>query len=130
VKWEKAPKELISLLESAMSSTDCEKKLMFGYPAYFINKNMFIGLFQNKLFARLSPDHLAAIRKKFPEIVNLEPMPGRPMKDYFVLPDSLYTDTRALREIIGKSADFTRTLTPKTAKPKKSSKSSKKTSKE
>ena len=31
---------------------------MFGYPAFFIKKNMFAGLFQDQLFLRLSPDQV------------------------------------------------------------------------
>jgi hypothetical protein len=80
MKWIKAPEELKDLLEDAMKDTECEKRPMFGYPAYFINKNMFIGLFQDKVFARLSDQQLAALRTKFPSIANLEPMPGKPMK--------------------------------------------------
>jgi hypothetical protein len=125
MKWQKAPQELILFLEGAMSSIDCEKKLMFGYPAYFINKNMFIGLFQDQLFARLSPEHLSALRKKLPGIANLEPMPGRPMKDYFVLPSELYKDSAAFKDVIKRAAEYTRTLAVKPDKPKKPAKKTK-----
>ncbi len=54
MKWVKSPEELKDLLEAAMKDTKCEKRPMFGYPAYFINNNKFIGLFQDRLFARLS----------------------------------------------------------------------------
>ena len=54
MKWVKAPEELKDLLEGAMKDTECEKRPIFGYPANFINNNMFIGLLQDRLFARLS----------------------------------------------------------------------------
>jgi TfoX/Sxy family transcriptional regulator of competence genes len=126
MKWIKAPEALKKLLDDAMAGIDCEKRPMFGYPAYFINRNMFTGLFQDQLFVRLSADHLGALLKKYPSIRHLEPMPGRPMKDYFVLPRELYGSPRALREAIDASVEHTRRLAPKAKSPRKTA--SKKTS--
>ena len=56
MKWVKAPEELKGVLAAGMEGIDCEKRLMFGYPAYFINSNMFSGLFQASVFIRLSPE--------------------------------------------------------------------------
>ena len=117
MNWVKAPEELKVILEKAMSGIDCEKRPMFGYPAYFINRNMFAGLFQASVFFRLSGDQLSALRKKYPSISALEPMPGRPMKDYTVLPESLYRDEKALRAVAREAADHARTLAPKEKKP-------------
>jgi TfoX/Sxy family transcriptional regulator of competence genes len=93
---------------------------MFGYPAYFINKNMFIGLFQDQLFVRLAEEQLAALRVKYPFIANLEPIPGRAMKDYFFLPKALYSNKPAFKKVIRDSAAHTRALAPKVKKGKKS----------
>ncbi len=119
MKWVKAPEELKEFLEKAMTGIDCEKRPMFGYPAYFVNSHMFIGLFQDKLFVRLSPQQMTSLSAKFPSISNLEPMPGRPMKDYFVLPKGLYTNMRMFKDVVQTSAEYTRTLTPKIKKEKK-----------
>lgn len=119
MKWVKAPDALKKLLEDAMEGVDCEKRPMFGYPAYFINRNMFIGLFQDQLFVRLSEEHRASLMKKHPSIRNLEPMPGRPMKAYFVLPRDLYANARSLKEIIMTSAEHTRQMEPKKKTPRK-----------
>lgn len=70
MKWEKAPEELKALLGKALAGIDCEKKLMFGYPAYFINKNMFAGLFQSSVFLRLSPDQVSRLSKKYAPFVS------------------------------------------------------------
>jgi TfoX/Sxy family transcriptional regulator of competence genes len=120
MKWVKAPDELKKLLEDVMEKIDCEKRPMFGYPAYFINRNMFAGLFQDQLFVRLSAEQLASYLKKFPAIRNLEPMAGRPMKNYYVLPRDLLTNTKALKEAVKQSSEYTRGLPvkEKTAKPK------------
>jgi len=119
MKWVKAPEALKKLLEDAMDRIECEKRPMFGYPAYFINRNMFIGLFQDQVFVRLSQEHLKTLLKKFPSIRNLEPMPGRPMKNYFVLPRELYTNPRALKDAIKGSVEYTRTLAAKAKVPRK-----------
>ncbi|MGA2764077.1 MAG: hypothetical protein ABSG17_11990 [Spirochaetia bacterium] len=76
MKWVKAPEELKGVLAAGMEGIDCEKRLMFGYPAYFINSNMFSGLFQASVFIRLSPAQVASLRKQHPSIAALEPMPS------------------------------------------------------
>ena len=119
MKWLKAPQDLKDLLEDAMKHVQCEKRPMFGYPAYFINKNMFIGLFQDKVFLRLSDGQLASLRTRFPSVSNLEPMPGRPMKNYYTIPRELYTNARAFQKVIHDSAEYTSSLSPKEKKSRK-----------
>jgi TfoX/Sxy family transcriptional regulator of competence genes len=94
---------------------------MFGYPAYFINKNMFAGLFQDKLFLRLSPAQVVSLSKSFPAIANLEPIPGRPMKNYYVIPEKLYTDAREIPKVVQGAVIFCASLPVKTKKPRKKS---------
>ena len=60
--------QLKAHIEDLMQDVDCEKRPMFGYPAYFINKNMFAGLFQDKLFLRLSPDQVTSLKKPYPDL--------------------------------------------------------------
>jgi TfoX/Sxy family transcriptional regulator of competence genes len=119
MKWIKAPDELKARIETLMQSVECEKRPMFGYPAYFINKNMFAGLFQDKLFLRLSPEQITELRKSFPDLSNLEPMPGRPMKDYHVIPEELYSDSSRIGKVIQQAAAFCSCLPEKKKKPKK-----------
>ncbi len=54
VKWQQAPPELVEFITEEMKNVKCDYRKMFGYPAYFINGNMFAGLFADKLFLRLS----------------------------------------------------------------------------
>jgi TfoX/Sxy family transcriptional regulator of competence genes len=119
MKWAKAPDELKILLEEVMKGFDCQKRLMFGYPAYFINGNMFAGLFQDQLFLRLSEAQVLELRAAYPTIANLEPMPGRPMREYWVIPKEIHGRPAELAEIIGESADHTRVLAPKVRKARK-----------
>ena len=113
MKWVKAPEELKSHLENLMQAVECEKRPMFGYPAYFINKNMFAGLFQNNLFLRLSPEQAGTLRKSFPTLANLEPMPGRPMKNYYVLPEKLHEDAHKMQKVVEDAAGYCRSLPEK-----------------
>ena len=117
MKWIKAPEELKALIEELMAPIRCEKRPMFGYPAYFINRNMFAGLFQDRLFVRLSPAQIASLGKTF-KVDNLEPMPGRPMKDYQVIPEALYTDKKKMPALLEEAAAWCRTLPTKAPKAK------------
>jgi hypothetical protein len=118
MKWLKAPDGLKTLLDKAMEGIDCERRLMFGYPAYFINENMFAGLFQDLVFIRLSPNQLSKLKQKYTSLAALEPMPGRPMKEYFVLPRELYANEGFFKATTMEAADFARTL-PKKVKRNK-----------
>ena len=119
MKWIKAPEELKAQIETLMQPVECEKKPMFGYPAYFINKNMFVGLFQDKLFLRLSPEQVSSLKRSIPTLSHLEPMPGRPMKDYYVIPEKLHKDRARMPKVVQEAAIFCRSLPEKAKKPKK-----------
>jgi len=57
---------------------------MFGSVAAFANGHMFMGLFAGELFVRLSDD--ARTARLAQGWHNLEPMPGKPMREYVVVP--------------------------------------------
>ncbi len=120
MKWEKAPEELKEALARAMEGIECQKRLMFGYPAYFVNGNMFAGLFQSSVFLRLSDEKVAALKKRHPSVAPLEPMPGRPMKGYVVLPQAIYGKEDAFKAMCRDAAEYTRSLAPKVKKAKPS----------
>ena len=58
---------------------------MFGNVSAFFNGNMFFGLFGSDLFLRLSNEDRAELLKSKGASM-LEPMKGKPMKDYVVIP--------------------------------------------
>ncbi|HTY75525.1 MAG TPA: TfoX/Sxy family protein [Candidatus Nanoarchaeia archaeon] len=99
-----------------MKDVKCDYRKMFGYPAYFINGNMFAGLFADKLFIRLSDPDIAEIRKTCQGVDNLEPMPGRPMKGYVALPKSVYSDDASFAEWLNKSVNYVSSLPVKQKK--------------
>ncbi|HET6487025.1 MAG TPA: TfoX/Sxy family protein [Spirochaetia bacterium] len=125
MKWIKAPEDLKTLIERLMQPIDCERRPMFGYPAYFVNKHLFAGLFQDMLFVRLSPAQSMELRKDFPAVASLEPMPGRPMKDYTVIPAELRQDARKMARILKDAATWCRSLPPKATTARKAAKAPK-----
>jgi len=69
---------------------------MFGNLAAFVNGNMFAGLFGDRVFARLpaeARDELLACDGAEP----FEPMPGRRMGEYVVLPDAWRDEPETVR---------------------------------
>jgi TfoX/Sxy family transcriptional regulator of competence genes len=88
---------------------------MFGNISAFVNGNMFAGLFGNDLFVRLSDES----RKVFLENKGtslLEPMKGRTMKEYVVIPKAWLNQHETVRIWVVRSLDWTGRLPPKKMK--------------
>ena len=83
--WTKTPPELAAAFDKAAPKDPrVVRKPMFGYPALFLDGNMFAGTFQDKIVARLSAEDRARAMKA--GATPFEPMAGRPMKEYVVVP--------------------------------------------
>jgi TfoX/Sxy family transcriptional regulator of competence genes len=115
--WTKAPQGLIDLFDEVVPDDPrVERRKMFGYPSIFVHGNMCAGLFGDGMFARLS----IADRDALPGGgVLFEPMAGRPMKDYAMVPDDILADELALADLLAKAVAFTAALPPKEKKPRK-----------
>jgi len=68
---------------------------MFGYPAAFVNGNMFAGLHEANLVVRLPEPQLTEFLAQ-DGARRLEPMPGRPMRGYAVAAHALLNEKPAL----------------------------------
>jgi TfoX/Sxy family transcriptional regulator of competence genes len=117
MQWKKAPEELKEYLDAAMSGLAGQRRLMFGYPAYFINGNMFIGLFQDTVFIRLPMIVMKQLLTDG-EAKPFEPLPGRVMKDYIVLPRNVYSDGKRFMKLVNQTIEHTAALPPKIKKKK------------
>ena len=114
--WIKAPQALVELFDECLPDDPrLERRKMFGYPAVFVGGHMCAGLFQDQMFARMAPEDRAALPGGAP----FEPMQGRPMKDYWVLPDEVLVDEGATAVALAKAVSFTATLPPKEKKAKR-----------
>ncbi len=119
MKWKPAPPELVGTFERAVKKcADAELRKMFGYPAAFVNGNMMGGLFQDSMMLRLSPPDLADIRDQA-GAKPFEPMPGRVMREYVVIPKKIIASTSQLEAWLAKAAAYTRSLPRKAPKPKR-----------
>jgi len=85
---------------------------MFGHPAAFVNGNLCVGTFGNDMFVRLDEPGVQGL-SKIEGVRPFEPMPGRPMKQYLVLPPSLLKNPTKARSWVQRSIDYVLTLPPK-----------------
>jgi TfoX/Sxy family transcriptional regulator of competence genes len=117
VDWKKTPPAIVAAFErAAPKDPKVERRSMFGYPALFLNGNMFAGTFQDKVVARLADaDREKALKSG---IDRFEPMPGRPMKEYLVVPGSDVTKPAVLASWLERAHRHAATLPPK-SKPAK-----------
>jgi TfoX/Sxy family transcriptional regulator of competence genes len=116
--WESASAEQSLLLETALASYDCEKRMMFGGPAYFVNGNMFSGVHGRNILLRLDQPDRDVIAAAHDEVGPFEPM-GRPMREYVALPEGLDLPAKDLADWVGRSFAFAASLPPKEKKPSK-----------
>ena len=112
-KWTKAPEALVALFErSTATIPDAESRKMFGYPAAFIRGQMFTGLFQSSMILRLSPDDRAQFLEEFGATA-FEPMPGRVMREYVVVPDTVLGSSKLLAMWLTRSREYVSSLPAK-----------------
>ncbi|CAN5293230.1 TfoX/Sxy family protein [soil metagenome] len=94
------------------------KRPMFGQLAGFVNGNMFLCLFGDRLALKLSEAHadeLLAVEGAGP----FEPMEGRPMKGYVAIPLAWHSEEERASEWVQKSLAYVGSLPPKEKKPPK-----------
>ena len=115
MQWKKTPPELAARFDKA-APTDPKvvRKPMFGYPAVFLNGNMFAGTFQDKVVARLPEAARARALKAGAK--QFEPMPGRPMKEYIVVPSADVAKPAALAKWLEQAHAHAKTLPAKEKK--------------
>jgi len=117
--WAKSPQSLVDLFaESLPDDPAVERRKMFGYPAAFVHGNMFAGLFEDSMIARL-PEPRRAELQRDEGAKAFEPMPGRPMREYLVLPDAVMVDEEAVGRILLAAFAYAASLPPKIKAPKK-----------
>ncbi|OGD45838.1 hypothetical protein A3K70_04675 [Candidatus Bathyarchaeota archaeon RBG_16_48_13] len=116
MEWKKALAELVELLAQRMKKVDCQFREMFGYPAYFINGNMFTGVHAEDIFLRLSTSDIQKIMKTHSQVTPFEPMPGRAMSGYVVIPKTVHMNDKAFAEWLGRSIEYVSSLPPKQKK--------------
>ncbi|HYV56725.1 MAG TPA: TfoX/Sxy family protein [Candidatus Nitrosopolaris sp.] len=86
--WKPAPPELVKMFDRVVPANPAiERRKMFGYPAAFTNGNMFAGLHEDRLVLRLGDEAAAEIKRRGAK--DFEPMPGRAMRGWVVVPQEI-----------------------------------------
>lgn len=88
---------------------------MFGNLAAFVNGNMYAGLFGEDLFVRLPDSEAAAVIAQGGR--PFEPMPGRAMKGYVIVPSAWRKKPEGARAWMNRSLVLTRAMPAKAKKP-------------
>ncbi len=114
-KFTKSSPEIVERFRAALArhgAPDLTLKPMFGYQCAWIGGNMMTGLFADEWWVRVSePDREALLA--LPGAHPFEPMPGRSMGRYVVLPSDVLADDASLDPWLDKAIEFTRTMPPK-----------------
>ena len=85
---------------------------MFGHKAAFVNGNMFAGTFGTQVVVRLDTAARESVLKE-EGASTFEPVKGRKMREYVVLPDSWTKDSDRVRRLMAGSLRWASTLPPK-----------------
>jgi TfoX/Sxy family transcriptional regulator of competence genes len=119
VDWEKASPELSDLLAQAVEPFALvERRKMFGGLSLFMNGHMFAGIHGNKIVLKLGEDDRAKAQTEA-GAMPFEPMPGRVMKEYVVVPEAVWKDPESLEQWLRRSIEFVGALAPKAPKTKR-----------
>jgi len=115
-KMPRASKQSEALLRSLMpESKDVTLRPMFGNLSAFVSGNMFMGVFGDDFLVRLPESDRAELLKVEGSAI-FEPMKGRQMKEYVVVPRSWTRDPAKIRPWVTRSLNWSSKLP---AKPKK-----------
>jgi len=117
MQFKRPQPSLADLFRSLLPTTGGDGRTMFGCPCGFLGGNMFMGLFGDQLFLRLGEsDRATLLAEEGAE--PFDPMGGRPMREYVVVPPGwLEGDADdELHAWISKSVRYAKSLPPKAAK--------------
>ncbi len=90
---------------------------MFGNLSGFVNGNMFMGLLGNDVFLRLSNEDREELLKVEGASI-FEPMKGRPMKEYVVIPKTWWVQPEMMKSWSSRSLGWAKKLPKKKSKKK------------
>jgi len=122
-RWRRSPPELVEAFDATLPDDPrIERRQMFGFPAAFTGGHLFTGLHQADILVRLTEADRAKLLAE-PGARVFEPMAGRPMREYVLVPPALHSDRRALRGWMMRALEFTASMPPKKAATKKKGKS-------
>jgi hypothetical protein len=110
--FDKSPPELVERFGAVLSRyPEADRRKMFGYPAAFVGGNMATGLFADKWVVRLPDAEIEPA--KAGGAGPFEPMPGKPMKAFVVIPAGDVDDDAAVAAWVERGIAHARSMPPK-----------------
>jgi hypothetical protein len=110
--FSKSPPELDERFAAVLDGyPDAVRKRMFGYPAAFVGGNMATGLFADQWVVRLPDAEIGPARAA--GAGSFEPMPGKPMKAFVVIPAADVADDAALHVWVERGLAHARSMPAK-----------------
>jgi len=115
-KIPRSGKEAEALLRSLLpSDKEITVRPMFGNLSAFVGGNMFVGVYGNDLFVRLADADRAELLENQGAAV-FEPMKGRQMKEYVVVPRAWKREPAKIKPWVTRSLEWSRRLPSKKTK--------------
>jgi|SRR5579859_2045746 len=116
MKWRKSPDSLVQAFDHSLPIVEgVQRKSMFGYPCAFYQGHLFCGLHQDSIIVLLPDARRDALVAAGASL--FEPMPGRAMKEYVVVPAEVVADPQRLRALLSDALAHASSMAPKAAKP-------------
>ena len=113
MKFEPSPLALAETFAACLPDQPAVvRRKMFGWPSAAIGGHMFASLHREAIVVRLPPAEMADLLA-LPGARPFEPMPGRAMTGYGVLPPELNADRPAVRDWIERAYRAAAALPPK-----------------
>ena len=105
-------KNLAARIRSALArKKNIEEKKMFGCICFFINGNALVGVWKDRLIARLGPDEgEAALREPHVRAFDIT---GRPMRKWVAVEPEGVEDDEQLHDWVQRALEFVTTLPAK-----------------
>ncbi len=113
--FRKSSPAVVARFDELAGLVEADRRQMFGYPACFLRGHLFMSLYEDSLVLRMSEEDRTEFRHRY-DAAGFEPMPGRPMKEYVVVPETL-RDADAVDEWVRRAFAYADQLPAK--KPRK-----------
>lgn len=116
-EWPTKDPALVERIEEATASMPVNKRKMFGTESWFVasNAQMFAGVWGDALMIRIGEDGVKRETERGDASI-FDPMGGRPMREYVLIPSERLADDDDLTAWLQKGLEFASSLTPKKKK--------------
>src|SRR4051812_10963095 len=98
--WKKSSEDAVKRFVEALPEPATKgRRKMFGYEACFVAGNFWAGMYQDDVVIKL-PDEVKASQPELARAARFDPMGGRPMKQWWVVPKKISANASALGKLL------------------------------